>query len=51
MKIVSGGSIVVKRAIWLYVGEFVLANDVIYLIQPDGEVFEMGGRHELFEES
>ncbi len=35
----------------LYVGEFVLTNDIIYLIQPDGEVLEMGSRHELFEES
>jgi len=35
----------------LYVGEFVIANDLIYLIQPDGEVLEMGSRHEFFEES
>lgn len=34
-----------------YVGEFVIANDTIYLIQPDGEVLEMGSRHKLFEES
>ena len=35
----------------LYVGEFVIANHMIYLIQPDGEVIEMGSRQDLFEES
>lgn len=35
----------------LYIGEFVIANHMIYLIQPDGEVIEMGSRQELFEES
>lgn len=34
----------------LYVGEFVIANDRIYFIQPDGEVLAMGSRRELFEE-
>ncbi|MEM7131579.1 MAG: hypothetical protein AAF702_35020, partial [Chloroflexota bacterium] len=30
---------------------FVIANHMIYLIQSDGEVIEMGRRQELFEES
>lgn len=34
----------------LYVGEFVIANDQIYLIRPDGDVLNMGRRRELFEE-
>ena len=35
----------------LYVGEFVISNDIIYLIQRDGEVVEVCRRSELFEES
>jgi len=34
----------------LYVGEYVIANDQIYLIRPDGDVLKMGRRRELFEE-
>lgn len=35
----------------MYIGEFVIANDMIYLIQPDGEVREMGSRRNLLEEA
>jgi len=35
----------------LYIGEFVIANDVIYLIQTDGDVIELADRRELFEGS
>ena len=31
----------------LYVGEFVLANDLIYLVTPGGTVRELGSRAEL----
>lgn len=34
----------------LYVGEFVIANDIIYLVQSDDEVLEMGSRRDVFEE-
>lgn len=39
----------ISRVTSIYIGEFVIANQLVYLIQPDGEVIEVAERRELFE--